>query len=338
MSITTGDFRNQEQEMNVTDLILHGRTQMIAGVDYTIVMKASTGAIMMALGSTLPLTGVGGFSSGCDFGYSQGSTLGACSWFKNVGTVDSCIFVPVSQQLGYGIKFAGKKVFVNGTAGLIITNPTWSSLWDIAIAGYNASGDSHQILSTILAEYLLTITNSTDPSTTHGANYALLRAGCRADYDIVFAGTRTTVGGSAAEAITLTGALATDLGFAVYSATDDTDTLNKVVMTANTMTITMSANPLTTHGHHYMVIRPRGTTRPSHYIAYAGLSTTTGPAANPITITGALATDVPIVGFSVAGGTLYPLKSVMTADTLTVTCSGDPTTANQLWYMILRAY
>jgi hypothetical protein len=136
----------------------------------------------------------------------------------------------------------------------------------------------------------------------------------------------------------LTGATALDLGFACFSATDDTDKLDQVVMTANTMTITASANPGTAHGHHYMVIRPRGTTRPSHYIAYAGLATTTGPAANPITITGALATDVPIVGFSVAGGTLYALKSVMTADTLTVTCSGDPTTANQLWYLILRAY
>jgi hypothetical protein len=88
-----------------------------------------------------------------------------------------------------------------------------------------------------------------------------------------------------------------------------------------------------------MIIRPRGTTKASHYIAYAGLHTTVGgAAAEAVTITGAKSTDIPIVGYSATNDTDTILKAVMTTDTMTVTCSADPSTVHGFWYLILRAY
>jgi hypothetical protein len=57
-----------------------------------------------------------------------------------------------------------------------------------------------------------------------------------------------------------------------------------------------------------------------------------------VTITGALPTDIPIVGYSVTDDTDTILKTVMTANTMTVTCSADPSTAHGFWYFILREY
>jgi hypothetical protein len=223
--------------------------------------------------------------------------------------------------------------------------PGVSPAWDVAGVGHCISNDADNIVSAILSEAIstgpvLTITGSADPSTAHKYNYFVARYGTINDYDIIFAGTHTTVGGAAAEAITLTGALATDLGFACYGATNDTDTIAKVIMTANTMTVTMSADPSTVHSLHYMVLRPKGgVLAPSHYIKYAGTHTTVGgAAAEAVTITGALPTDIPIVGYSVTDDTDTILKTVMTANTMTVTCSADPSTAHGFWYFILREY
>ena len=88
-----------------------------------------------------------------------------------------------------------------------------------------------------------------------------------------------------------------------------------------------------------MVIRPRGTFKPSHYIAYAGKHTTVGgAAAEAVTISGALSTDIPIVIYNTTNDTDSILKVVMTTDTMTVTCSADPSTVHAFSYMLLRAY
>lgn len=60
----------------------------------------------------------------------------------------------------------------------------------------------------------------------------------------VFAGQETTVGGAAAEAFTVTGAEATDLAFVqvVDNGTSNVTALQAVV-TANTLTVTFSADP-----------------------------------------------------------------------------------------------
>lgn len=280
-------------------------------------------------------------------GYHPGSliilpsaSLGACPTWVNLGTKASSKFRPYGPQLGYGFYRAGGDIVSAGgdTTETITISDVFLD-WDIGIAGHAVSNDTDNIVSAILAQGKITVVGSADPSTAHAYNYAVLRQGCVPEFDVVFAGTHTTVGGAAAEAITLAGALATDLGFACYGATNDTDTIAKVVMTANTMTVTCSADPSTAHSIHYMVLRPRGLGKPSHYVAYAGLHTTLGgAAAEAVTITGALATDIPIVGYSVTDDTDTILKSVMTANTLTVTCSADPSTTHGFWYVILRAY
>lgn len=73
---------------------------------------------------------------------------------------------------------------------------------------------------------------------------------------VVYAGKHTTVGGAAAEAITVTGAEATDLAFVqiVDNGTSNVTALQAVV-TANTLTITFSANPGNDTIVNYQLIR-----------------------------------------------------------------------------------
>ena len=156
---------------------------------------------------------------------------------------------------------------------------------------------------------------------------------------ILAAGTQASVGGDTTETITVTGNIASYLAFATQSATDDTDTIAKVVAGTDKIDVVISADPLTAHGYHYVGLAPCGIFQPSHYVAYAGLATTVGgAAAEAITVTGALATDIPIVHWGGTNDTDTIKKVVMTADTLTATLSADPSTAHKLAYMVLRAY
>jgi hypothetical protein len=109
--------------------------------------------------------------------------------------------------------------------------------------------------------------------------------------------------------------------------------------TRNKSMISGATVPATAHSFHYVVLRPCGSFKPSHYIAYAGKHTTVGgAAAEAVTVTGALATDIPIVIYNTTNDTDSILKVVMTANTMTVTCSADPSTAHAFSYMLLRAY
>lgn len=299
----------------------------------------TTGNASTSSGTTVPTAGTSGYSPGCMF-IKNDAALGQASQWINIGTAASCTFVPTGQVLGYGINLAGGPVTSAGgdtTESIALQGLIMDS--DLALVGHEVSDDNDQIVAAISAAGAITITGSADPLTAHGYVYAALRNKCVPEWDIVAAGTHTTAGGAAAEAITVAGVLATDIAFANYSATDDTDTISDVVCSANTVTVTCSADPSTTHGIHYVVIRPRGTFKPSHYIAYAGSHTTVGgAAAEAVTVTGALATDIPIVIYNTTNDTDSILKVAMTADTMTVTCSADPSTAHAFTYMVLRAY
>jgi hypothetical protein len=289
----------------------------------------------------VPSNGTTGYDSGSLIQYrGSGTNLGAVPCWINVGDKTSALFVPYGPQKGYGIYRAGGTIAsAGGDTTETITVSDGLDNWDIGFAGHGASDDTDNIVAAKLTDKTITITGSADPLTAHGYNYGVIRQGCVAEWDIVFAGTHTTVGGAAAEAITITGVLATDIAFVCYGATNDTDTIAKAVCTKNTLTVTCSADPSTAHSIHYMIIRPRGTTKASHYIAYAGLHTTVGgAAAEAVTITGAKSTDIPIVGYSATNDTDTILKAVMTTDTMTVTCSADPSTVHGFWYLILRAY
>lgn len=73
---------------------------------------------------------------------------------------------------------------------------------------------------------------------------AMLGAGIAPESVIKFASQYTTVGGSPAEAITVTGALATDLAFVqLVNAGSNTVSVLHAVVTSNTLTVTFSADP-----------------------------------------------------------------------------------------------
>jgi len=299
----------------------------------------TTKYIAMASGGTIPVAGTAGYNPGCIFIKSDVSLGQAAQWI-NTGSVTSCLFVPFGPVYGYGITVGGGSVASAGgdTAESIALQGLIQDS-DLAFVGHDVSDDNDQLASVISAAGAINIVASADPSTAHGYVYAALRNKCLPGWDIVAAGEHTTTGGAAAEAITVAGILATDIALANYGATDDTDTISDVLCTANTVTVTCSADPSTTHSIHYVVLRPRGAFKPSHYIAYAGSHTTVGgAAAEAITVAGALATDIPIVVYNTTNDTDTILKAVMTANTLTVTCSADPSTAHAFSYMLLRAY
>ena len=293
----------------------------------------------MSSGSVVPATGTAGYNPGCIFTKSD-ATLGQAIQWINTGTAASCLFVPTGPVFGYGIKVAGGPL--TSTTGSTAQSIDLQGLImdsDIAFVGHEVSDDNDQIVAAIADEGAIAITGSADPLGAHGYVYAALRNKCVPDFDIFAAGTHTTAGGAAAEAITVTGVLATDIAFVNYGATNDTDTVSDVVCTANTITVTCSADPSTAHSLHYVVLRPRGTFKPSHYIAYAGTHTTVGgAAAEAVTVTGALTSDIPIVIYNTTNDTDSILKVVMTANTMTVTCSADPSNAHAFSYMLLRAY
>lgn len=85
---------------------------------------------------------------------------------------------------------------------------------------------------------------------------AKLAAGITPSHVIKFASQYTTTGGAAAEAITVTGALNTDLAF-VQMVDDGTSnvTIVNAVVTANTLTVTFSADPGNDTIINYQIIR-----------------------------------------------------------------------------------
>ncbi len=303
----------------------------------TVLEKDNVGKIARCKGTTVPAAAGSVYAKGCEFIKTDAGDGQTLKWV-NVGSNTSCEFVPVSLVVpGYSFLIAGGPITSSGGDTTETLTVAGLRTEDISFVDHEVSDDSDQIAAQIAGENIITITGSADPATAHGYNYCALRDGCIPGYDVVAAGTAVTVGGAAAEDFTITGVVATDLAFACYSATDDTDTINKVVAGAGKITVTMSADPSTTHGLHYLVLRPRGTFIPSHYVAYAGVHTTVGgAAAEAITIAGALATDIAIVFYNTTDDTDTILKSVVTADTLTVTMSADPSTAHKLAYMVLR--
>ncbi len=311
-----------------------GKTNFPNGVTF----GGSIGSSAM-IGDIVPVSGSPGYKPGCLF-IKSATALGQATQWINHGSVSSCLFVPVGPVAGYGIKCAGGPVTsAGGDTSETITRSGLILSTDIAFVNHKVSDDTDQIVAAISAVDGINITGSADPSTAHGYVFATLRRNIVPEWDIVYAGTYTSVGGSTAEAITVSGVLATDIAFCNYGATNDTDVIAKIACTANTITITCSADPATAHSFHYVVMRPRGTFKPSHYIAYAGTHTTVGgAAAEAVTVTGALATDIPIVVYNTTNDTDSILKVEMSANTMTVTCSADPSTVHAFSYMILRAY
>lgn len=307
----------------------------------------TTKHITISSGSTVPAAGTADYNPGCKFTLSNAS-LGQCMEWVNLGTATSCLFVPTGLVYGYGFAWAGGPVdCVNGEVATQYTVDGAVGLADICFAAHQVSDDNDQIIGVACAESSapgeqnsLLITAGADPLTAHDYVYAGLKDKCVPKFDIVAAGTHTTVGGAAAEAITVTGAIAGDIALVCLGATDDTDTISDSICTADTLTVTLSADPLVAHSIHYVVLRERGAFRPSHYVAYAGEHTSVGgDAVEVATVTGVLATDVIVTNIEDAtSGAANVLKVVATANTITWTFNADPTADHNISYAVLRAY
>ena len=78
---------------------------------------------------------------------------------------------------------------------------------------------------------------------------------------------------------------------------------------------------------------------PSHVVKYAGTSVAEVDADATVTIAlvGALTTDVSQVVLRAAANAVYVTKAVLTADTLTVTLSGNGGAGTQVDYVVYRA-
>lgn len=98
--------------------------------------------------------------------------------------------------------------------------------------------------SVIVASTGLTTTIGTSNLVNGAVTLAKLAAGVAPEAVIKYSAQYTTTGGAAAEAITVTGALATDLAFVqvVDNGTSNVTVLQAVV-TLNTLTVTFSADP-----------------------------------------------------------------------------------------------
>jgi len=292
-------------------------------------------------GTSVPRSGLSGYSPGTLYSLKDASLGQAPAWI-NIGTYASCLFVPFGPVMGYGVHAVGGPLdCTNGstTSNMLtgMVNPT-----DLCFAGMFESDDNDQVQCTVPAgkNYAL-VTNSADPLNAHDFQVAVLRDNCVPGWDIFAAGTYTPIAGDTTTiTITVTGALAGDLAFATYGSTDDTDVIQKCVVSANTLVITASADPAASHTIHYVIFRPRGSFKPSHYIAYAGTETPldAATATLSITVTGAAVGDIPILSWHTSDDTDTILSAAVTANTLTAVLSADPAVAHAVNYMLLRAY
>lgn len=112
--------------------------------------------------------------------------------------------------------------------------------------------DDGSITATKLASNAVETAKIKDANVTLGK----LAAGITPSHVVKFASNYTTTGGAAAEAITITGAAATDIPF-VTLQDDGTNnvTIKTAVVTLNTLTITFSADPGNDTKVSYMLLR-----------------------------------------------------------------------------------
>ena len=306
----------------------------------------SNGYIVWLEGNTIPTAAGAGYAPGCEFILSNAS-LGQCPKWVNLGSATSCAFYPVGPVMGYGCAFAGGPVDLTDDADeTYVALPGVIQQTDYCFASKCVTAGADQFKAVVPTSgkdsLLIDMAMGGNPTDSMDAYYAGFRNLCTPTHDIVFAGEYAAVtGDDATVAITITGVLATDMAFVTPLTTDDTDTINLVVCTADTLTITVSTDPEVAHSYSYMILRKRGTFKPSHYVAYAGQYTavTGDTTAVAITVTGALATDIAIVQcYDSDDDDCFVEAAIASADTLTMEVTNDPVTDHSWSYLILRAY
>lgn len=200
-----------------------------------------------------------------DLEYTDSSTIGAAF----AGLVQSAVKVTSGAPTATAGKFIPGAIIQNAVSGVIYANsgttasPVWSVL-DTSTGGLPGLadgkvwvGNGSGVATAVTLSGDVTISNA--GVSTIGASTidkAMLSTGISASHIVKFAGQHTTVGGAASEAITVTGALVTDLAFVqlVNDGTNNVSVLSAVV-TADTLTVTFSADPGNDAVINYQLIR-----------------------------------------------------------------------------------
>lgn len=307
-----------------------------------------SGNALFAAGTVVPADATAGFAVGCDF-IKTDAASGEQSHYTNGGSATSSSFRPVAgATAGWSITAATiGTLCTNGSTTLPVPlGPSGFKSTDPAFMHFSTTDDGDYVVEEVNAATVLGIgitpELSADPLSAHAVQVAFLQQGGIPGFVCTHAGTIATVADSSGVAtndITVTGAAVGDLAFACFSVTDDSDQLGgAVVSAADTLTVTMSADPSTTHTVAYAVFAPAGRAAAAYRIAFAGQHTSTAVAANAVAITGALATDVAIAQVGTKGSTPRTIVStLMSAGVMTITFAGDPSTDHVVPYMILRA-
>ena len=145
------------------------------------------------------------------------------------------------------------KIANNAVTAAQIANGTITTTQISGTAGITGAQLANgTITSTQLAANAVVTAGITNANVT----LAKLSAGITPSNVVKYAAQYTTLGGAAAEAITVTGALATDLAFVQLVAPGgNTVTVHYAVVTSNTLTVTFSADPGSSAIINYQLLR-----------------------------------------------------------------------------------
>lgn len=165
--------------------------------------------------------------------------------------------VPFQTHL---IKLAGTRAALTADDATIAITATGTLATDLAFAQVVVTDDNDTISGVTTAADSIVIKASADPDTddTHSWDYFVMSPYglFQPTHYIAYAGNRVAVGGDTTTiVITATGALATDKVLVTHATSDDTDTIDKAVVTADTITLLATADPVTDHSYNWMLLR-----------------------------------------------------------------------------------
>ncbi|MDF1551936.1 MAG: hypothetical protein P1P84_02685 [Deferrisomatales bacterium] len=317
----------------------------VSAVGPKALIRDASGNMLMAAGTTVPADAGSGYAVGCTFVKTNGGG-GSPANFTNQGSATSCKFRVSAPVPGWNIGQAFRAVACsNGQTALpVITHYENAGVTtDPLFYQFSLSDDGDYVIQAVPTANTITPELSADPLTAHAVQCAVLDQDIMPGWVCTHAGTQVSVAdaaGAATNTITTTGSTVGDIAFASFSVSDDTDQVGGAAVGADATTVYLSTNPLAAHTISYAVFAPVAHAVPAYYIAYAGVHTTLGgAAAEAVTVTGALTTDILVAQLIDKGSTPRLLSDaiISAADTVTLTFADDPSTDHLVSYMILRA-
>jgi hypothetical protein len=245
--------------------------------------------------------------------------------------------MPVVTADDYNFLVAGGFTALTGSATQAIPFVGFNAS-DIGFARMQTSDDTDTLNSVIAAAGKITVVESADPLAAHAYDFCMLRKGAWPSHRIYAAGSFTTAGGDTAEAITVSGLLASDTVITqLHTKGASPVTIVKAIAAAGQINVTTSADPSTDHVIKYFVLRSNIIT-PTHYVFAAGVAdAVTGSATQAITVAGCKATDLAFVLYNTTDDTDTITTAQAAAGQINVIASADPLSAHKFTYIVIRA-